>query len=428
MSKFQLILLVVFGSFVIIAVLLFSVTKSGGGSTKGGTVVVWGDIPTYDFNNLINEANLNSGDIKIQYVEKAKDTFSADFTEALAVGGGPDMIILPLSKIYKERNKLYLIPAASVNPKDYSSTFIEEGELLTTPEGTYGLPLFVDPLVMYWNRDIFTNATLTAPPKYWDEIYDFASKLGVKDNAGNIKQTAIALGEAKNIPNYKDILALLMLQAGTPITSLNGTDIKSELNSNFNLPLVPAEAALDFYTQFSNPAKPFYSWNRSMVDASTAFTSGTLGMYIGYASELPLLKAKNPTLNLSVTSVPQSRVANKSITFGRLEAVAVVKSTKNPTLALSAALLLASKDVAAAFNKVTGIPPARRDLLSMKPSDLAQTVFFSAAIQSKAWIDPDASKTSLIFKNMIESVTSGKQRVSEAVNTANLEVDSISKK
>jgi len=428
MSKFQLILLVVFGSFVAIAVFLFS-TNKGGGSTAAATVVVWGDIPAYDFNSLLTNASagLTSAAVKIQYVEKPSLTFSADFTEALALGQGPDLVILPLSKLYKERNKLLLIPSTSVNPSDYASTFIEEGELFMTPQGTYALPLSVDPLVMYYNRDLFTNASLPNPPKYWDEIYDFAQKLTQKDNAGNIKQSAIALGEAKNIPNAKDIVSLLMLQAGTQVTSLSNGELRSELTNNYNLPLVPAEAALDFYTQFSNSAKPFYTWNRSMPQASTVFTSGALAMYIGYASELPLLRAKNPTLNLGVTSVPQSRVSGKLITFGKLRGVAVVKNTKNQPAAFAGALEIVASTVSSALSKISGLPPARRDLLASKPSDLANTVFYNSAVQSKGFIDPDDAKTQSSFVNMIESVTSGRARVSEAVSTASSELDSYTK-
>jgi ABC-type glycerol-3-phosphate transport system substrate-binding protein len=295
------------------------------------------------------------------------------------------------------------------------------------PEGIYALPLSVDPLVLYWNRDLLSSAAVTAPPAYWDEIYDYADKLIARDNAGNIQKALIPLGEAKNIPNAKDILSLLMLQAGTPITSYQGTELHSLLSEDFDLPLVPAQAALDFYTQFSNPAKPFYTWNRSMLDAETAFASGDVAMYVGYASELPLLRAKNPTLNLGITSVPQSRVSGKKITFGSLESVAVVKNTSKQQAAFEAMLFLASKDTSLALSNITLLPPARIDLLANKPADLAQSVFYDAAIQARGWLDPDPVKTEDIFVNMIESITSGRARIAEAVSSADQEIDSIAK-
>lgn len=424
MSKFQIILLTVFGLFIIVAVVLFSLSK--GSSSSVTNIVIWGDIPGYDFNVLLSSIPQNEA-VKIQYVEKSADNFDSDFTEALAIGEGPDIVILPQSKIWKNKNKLLAIPPSSISAQDFTKTFVEEGELFMNPEGTYALPLYVDPMVLYWNRDMFSSAALTLPPSYWDEIYGFAERLIERDDAGNLKKSAIALGEAKNIPNSKDILSLLMLQAGTPITAYQGDELRSMISESFGLTLIPAQAALDFYTQFSNPAKPFYTWNRSMLDASTAFTSGNVAMYLGYASELPLLRAKNPTLNLGITSVPQSRISGKKITFGTLEGVAVVKNSKNQAASFETALFLVSKDTSLVLSKITLLPPARLDLLSNKPSDLAQSVFYDAAIQSRGWLDPDSSKTKDIFVNMIESVTSGRARVAEAINAANQEVNSLIK-
>lgn len=422
MSKFQIILLVVFGAFILLAVILFSTNKNS--NSGSANILIWGDIPSYDFNVLLNNSNLiRDKSIIIQYVEITRDNFDSEFTEALALGKGPDLVILPMSKIWKNRNKLLLLPPESISPKDFSSTFVEQGELLVTNTGTYALPVVVDPLVLYWNRDLFTKAAFTAPPKYWDEIYPFAEKLTEKDSAGNIKIGAIALGEGKNIPNAKDILSLLMLQAGTPITGFDGEILRSRISENYNLPLVPAQAALDFYTQFSNPAKPFYSWNRAMLSAPTAFASGDVAMYIGYASELPELKAKNPTLNIGVVAVPQSRVSGKNLTFSQMEGVAVVKNTQFPAQAFNAALFLVSKETSFALSNIMKIAPARRDLLSTRPNDAAQSVFYEAAIQSKGWIDPDDIKTNKIFLDMIESVTSGRARIQEAVDNANSEIN-----
>lgn len=426
MSKFQLILLIVFGAFIIVGVFLFSMSRGGGVALPN--IVIWGDISVSDFNALLDTSGLrNSSVAVIQYVEKSNATFDTDFTEALALGSGPDLVILSQENFWKERNKLALIPSSSISQKDFTSTFIEEGELFSNPDGTYAIPLVVDPLVLYWNRDLFSKASIALPPKFWDEVYGYAQKLTEKDNAGNIVKSAIALGEAKNIPNSKDILSLLMLQAGTPITSLTSGSLRAELNNNFNLPIVPAQAALDFYTQFSNPAKPFYTWNRSLKSAGTAFTSGDSAMYIGYASELKNLLAKNPTLNLGIAPIPQSRVSNKTLTLGRLSAVAIVRNSKNPSAALSVALSLASKDVMTKLSKILSLPPTRRDLLSIKQNDLAQSVFYDAAIQSKGWLDPNDSKTAQIFTDMIDSVTSGRARTSEALSTAGDQINALIK-
>ncbi|MFH1472841.1 MAG: extracellular solute-binding protein [bacterium] len=426
MSKFQIILLSVFGVFIVVAVVLFSFAR--GGSNKSMTVVVWGDIPAYDFNNVLNSADLSQDNtLQIKYAEKNVATIESDFTEALATGSGPDLIIFSLDMFWKNRNKILPIPYGSVSDRDFRDTFIEEGELFLGSEGIYALPLSVDPLVLYYNRDLLTKAGIAKPLAYWDEIYATTLKLTEKDAAGNITKSTLALGEARNITHAKDILSLLILQAGAPITQFVGEELRPALSGNFNLPTAPADSALDFYTQFSNPAKPYYSWNRSLLPAETHFVSGDSAYYLGYASELRELRTKNPTLNLGVASVPQSRVSGKFLTLGYLRGVAISRGTKNATASLTAALKLVSRTTSLAFSQELLLPAPRRDILEERPSDAILSVFYDSALQSKGWIDPDNVATGLIFREMIESITSGRARTSEATSNASRGLEALIK-
>lgn len=428
MSKFQIILLVVFGAFIVVGVGVFSLYRGSGG-VGSVSVTIWGDIPLYDMNLLLNTpAVMGDQKISVSYVEKSAKTLEEEFTEALARGGGPDLVILTQDQLWKNRPKLTPIPFQSVSERDFKTSFVEEGELLLSTTGIYALPLSMDPMVLYYNRDLLSAAGQAKPMAYWDEIYTSALNLSKKDAAGNLYSSIMALGEARNIPHAKDILSLLFFQAGTPITGFVGKDLRSQLADNFNLPVLPGEAALDFYTQFSNPTKAFYSWNRSLVDAQTHFTSGDSAYYLGFASEYRVLKNKNPTLNFSVSTVPQSRVNGKIITFGRLRAVGISRGSKNPTAAFTIATRLVSKDAALSLSQSIFLPPARRDLLSTKPTDAALSVFYDASLQSRGWLDPDTEMTDAIFREAIESVTSGRSRTLEAISKANREIDSLIKK
>jgi ABC-type glycerol-3-phosphate transport system substrate-binding protein len=426
MSKFQIILIAVFGTFILVGVVTFSLYR--GGSANNVTMIVWGDISLYDFNQLLNTPTLSQDrTIIVNYIEKSAETLDAEFTEALARGTGPDLIILTSDKFWENKGKLIAIPYGSVSERDFKNTFVEEGELFLDESGIYALPLSIDPMVLYYNRDLLSGAGQARPIAYWDEIYASATNLSKKDAAGNIISSVMALGEARNISNFKDIFSLLLFQAGTPITAFVGTDLRSQISNNFNLVISPGEAALDFFTQFSNPTKVYYSWNRSLINAQTHFTSGDSAYYLGFASEFRALRNKNPTLNFAVSLVPQSRVSGKTITLGRLRGIAISRGTKNPSTALTLATKLVSKDVATSLSEILMLPPARRDLLAGKPSDATLSVFYAAALQSKGWLDPDASATGIIFREAIESVTSGRARTLEAGNKANREIDALIK-
>jgi ABC-type glycerol-3-phosphate transport system substrate-binding protein len=428
MSRFQIILLVTFGFFILVAVLSFALYKGGSGAGTA-KVVVWGDISNQDFSYLLSTNSISQDkNLIISYVEKPDQTIEEDFTEALASGNGPDLIIFTQDKFWKNKNKLIPIPYSSIGEKDFRDTFVEGSEVYLTQEGIYGLPLLVDPLVLYYNRDLLSAAGLAKPLSYWDEIYKQTSQLTQKDQAGNIVRSAVALGETRNINNSKDIISLLLLQAGSSITGFSGPYLRATLGDNEQGLIVrPAEAALDFYTQFSNPTKSFYSWNRTLPEAQTRFTSGDLAYYIGYSSELHALRNKNPTLNFAVAPVPQSRVAGKNTTMttGKIYAVSISRGTKNMSGAFTAALKLTNAESITSLVQTTLMPPARRDLLGQKPTDAVLPVFWNAALQTKSWLDPDRVTTGEILTDMVDTVTSGRVRVSQAVNRANEQLQSL---
>ncbi len=426
MSNFQIILLVLFGVFIVVAVAAFSLYR--GSSATDVKIVVWGDISSFDFEHLLSIPVFSQDQtVSVAYVEKSSNTIESEFTEALAQGIGPDLIILTQDKFLKEKPKLVPIPYESISERDFKQTFVEEGELFLGEDGIYALPLSIDPLVLYYNRDLLSNAGQARPIMYWDEIYAAALNLSKKDAAGNLVSSVLALGEARNIPHAKDILSLLLLQAGTPITEFSGSTLRSQLINNFNLPISPSQAAFDFYTQFSNQTKAFYSWNRSLIDAQTHFTSGDSAYYLGFASELKALRNKNPTLNFSVSLVPQSRVSGKIITFGSLRGVAISRGSRNTAAALTVATKLVSKEVVLFLSQELLLPPARRDLLSQKPTDTAMSVFYNAALQSRGWLDPDTLATNIIFREAIESITSGRARTVEAINKVDREIEALIK-
>ena len=427
MSKFQIILLAVFAVSIILGVAAFSLYR--GSSNQSVAMTVWGDISMQDFSLLLNTPAISQDRaFTVSYVEKSAGTIETEFTEALARGVGPDLIILTQDKLWKNKSKLSIIPYESISERDFGTTFIEEGELFLDEEGIYALPLSIDPMVLYYNRDLLSAAGQARPIAYWDEIYKAAANLSKLDAAGNLVSSVMALGEARNIHHAKDILSLLLLQAGTPITSFVGSELRSQISANFGTPTSPAEAAFDFYTQFSNPTRVYYSWNRSLVDAQTHFTSGSSAYYLGFASELRVLKNKNPTLNFGISLVPQSRVSGKTITFGRLRAVAISRGSSNPSLALALATKLVSKEATLSLAEILVLPPARRDLLSLRPTNAISSVFYDAALQSKGWLDPDIIMTDAIFRTAIESITSGRARTLEAINKANSEIEALIKK
>jgi ABC-type glycerol-3-phosphate transport system substrate-binding protein len=425
MTKFQIILTALFGLFILVGVIIFSAYR---GNQKGvATVVMWGTIPQSIFDKIIEKTPLYlNKQFKIDYVEKSEEDFDAAFIESLASGIGPDIFMLPSDKILKHRNKIFAIPYDVFTQRQFKDSFVEGTEIYMVPDGTLALPITVDPLVMYWNRQIFTEIKMTEPPKYWDEFYNLANVITKKDGALNISRSVTALGEFANISHAKEIIINLAMQAGTPITTWNNGNVMSVFaNPSSDKTIIPAEAAVNFYTGFSNPSKSSYSWNRSLPDSLNYFLGGDLALYFGFGSEIGNLQLKNPNLNFDVAPIPTEREGGTNVSFANFNALAITKSSKNPSAAFSVISMLSGQAGAIALSNALKLPPARRDLLNQKPTDAYQSVFYGSAIRSKAWLDPSPAETNTVFKAMVESITSGRARTGEAVARASREISSL---
>ena len=432
--KFQTILLAFFGVMAVVGLIAFSKTptkKSDSAIAEAqGNVEIWGSFPdSGGLSKMINDFNdTYKGSFSISYQYHDPKTFDSDIVEALASGKGPDVLLLPDDLILRHSDKIDMIPYSSVPPGVFSANFIQAAEIYMRDDGLVALPFAIDPIVMYWNRDIFTNASITQPPQYWDEFLTMTPKL-TKQNSktSDITQSAIAFGEFVNVDHAKDILAMLFLQVGNPIVKfIKGHPVAEVAVTNDSNKFVVDQdvvSALRFFMDFSNPVKSIYTWSRAKSNSQDEFINGNLAVLFDFASAYNNIAEKNPHLNFAVAQVPQPRGTKAEVTFARVHGLAVLKSSRNKKTAFIAVQrLLVDKNAAKDFASAYNLPPVRRDLLANKPNDAALAVFYDAAIRSRTWLDPKPETTDKAFKNMVESISSGRQDVDAAVSQLNSEL------
>ena len=314
--------------------------------------------------------------------------------------------------------------------KEIKDTFIEEGELFLSRDGILALPLVVDPMVLYWNRDHYAQAGISRPPKFWDELLTLTlnGELTTRGANGEVFKSAFSLGEYQNIAHAKELLSILVLQAGGSFVVKGEDDsLSSGLLQKLSDGQAPVGNALRFYTDFANPAKSVYTWNRALPEAKQAFVSGILSNYVGFASELASIRAKNANLNFDVALVPQVRSSGKSLTYGNMTGLAIPETSGNISGAAQIAFALTTDVALEQFSEKINVAPVTRSLLSQRPSDPVKVIFADSALQAQAWLDPRSDGTNALFKTMIESVVSGRVRVNEAVNIAHQELENLLK-
>ena len=417
-GNFQLIILIVFIAAAILGILVFSgaIPIGGGGAGNLGTVVLWGTVPTEAVAMPLKEFNDANPTFVVKYVQKSSDTFDQDLLEALAAGAGPDMFFLPDNLVFHYANKIFTVPYANYPLTNFRNVFSGAGEVFLTSQGVSAFPMSIDPLMMYYNRSILDANGVVFPPASWDDLTNLVPTLTQKDSSNKIIKSAVALGHFSNVVHAKDILAALFMQAGNPIIREKDGVFNSVLDSpvgNYNLPSI-----LKFYTDFADPNKAVYSWNKSFANSDDVFSAENLAFYFGYGSELRSLVNKNPNQNFFVAGMPQIKNSKFKLTGARVTGLAISSFSKNLTTAFTAASLMASGNFASKFATATGVAPARRDLLAAKPADAYSPIFYSSALYAKSWLDPSPKDTDNIFSGMINAVLSNNMSVDNAIKDA----------
>lgn len=111
-------------------------------------------------------------------------------------GTGPDITQLGTFEIleFARRGLLtdlrpYIEGPEGLDTADWPPSLPAAGEV---DGGIYWLPFNVTVPVLYYNRDAFEEAGLAGPPETWDEFFDYARRLTVRDERGRVRRTGVA--------------------------------------------------------------------------------------------------------------------------------------------------------------------------------------------------------------------------------------------
>jgi multiple sugar transport system substrate-binding protein len=425
LSIFEIVVTGLFGVAILGGMLIFALSHSGQ-SNSLPAITIWGTVSADQFNQDIQDTLAKlSPKPSITYVEKLPSEFDQELVDALASGNGPDIVLLPQNLILKYRNKIFPVPYTSYSSLQFDSSFIGEGSLFKTPQGILAFPFVVDPLMMYWNKDMFASAGIPTPSTTWDDIFTSIEQISKRTSAGALTQSGIAIGEYSNVLHAKDILSTILMQVGVPIVTWDTTgtpvvNIGQDKGAN-----TPAVSALTFYTSFANPTNQWYAWSKSMPSSDQAFLSGDTAIYFGPGSEYPTFQKKNPNLNFGIVGIPQPKSAVNKTTFGTMLGFAIMKSSSNVTTDIQVIGDMLSQPFVSEWADVSNTAPASTAYLTADPSNAIQTAVYSSALYAKAWLDPDPTQTDQIFGRMIENVTSGQTTIPQALYTASQELGSL---
>ena len=300
-------------------------------SMKPVTLVYWRVFDDSDaFQTIIDQYKAIHSNVTIEYHKFRYDEYESQLLNALAEDRGPDIFSIQNTWVKKYQPKLSFMPPTislvypvvtgtvkktvtyqlntknSLSIKDLRDNFIDvvSHDVILDDQKIYGLPLSVDVLAMFYNKDLLNNAGISQAPQYWNnEFLQDIKKLTIQDPKLGIVQSGAALGGSTNINRFSDILSVLMMQNGATMISADQVqfNIPPKQNNNYN----PGVEALHFYTDFTNSAKESYTWNDTLPNSLDMFINGNLAIMFDYSYNLDTIKVVAPKLNFSVAKLPQ---------------------------------------------------------------------------------------------------------------------------
>jgi len=316
----------------------------------------------------------------------------------------PDAVRLPFQEVTKTLGKTevqtVVKPVAIFSPSDIKNQFSDTvySDVLLNNK-IYGLPLSVDSLALFYNRALLDAAGIPTPPTTWEEVAVAANKITLLNASNNFVRSGVALGTAENITNAPDILSLLMMQNGAPMSDSRGNiSFASLSDKNYS----PGLEALRFYTDFADPVKEVYSWNSAQLNSLDAFAAGKVGMMFGYAYHLPVIKGRSPKLNFGVAAMPQISTSGRVTNYTNYWVETVSHKAKNVEMAWGFVNFLTSPAEAEKYLSAAKLPTALRALVATQTSDPEIGVFASQMLTAKRWYRGlDVLKMEDVFKNLI---------------------------
>lgn len=413
---------------VFLTVILILRGIGGGGTLQTATLEFWGvfdDRSTFD--KVIRDFQTQNPGIKVLYRQFSYEEYERSLIDALASGTGPDIMMIQNTWLPKHGDKLRALPEKIPGEKlplatiqSYKTDFVDVAFNDFVFNGQiYALPLYVDTLALFYNKDIFNGAGITRPPQDWEEFNSDVETITRLDGNGQIIQSAAAIGTARNINRSTDILSALMIQTGVKMTDDDNRSASFAGRVN-NTPV--GESALRYYADFANPSLRTYTWNDAQHYSVDAFTEGKTAMMFNYSYEVGVLKNKAPRLNFGVAFMPQ--VSSTDIkNYANYWGVSVPANSKFPNESWKFVAYLASREGAQSYLSASLRPSARRDLIDLQRSDLDLGVFAVQALSARSWYQIDNAAIETIFADMIDDVNFHRSSVKDSLENAESRVN-----
>ncbi|MBI5037530.1 MAG: extracellular solute-binding protein [Candidatus Kerfeldbacteria bacterium] len=444
LSKIFILALFGFIALVILGVVFIIIGSQSEVTPTPVTIKVWGVFDdTTDLQPLFDAYTSAHPYVTFKYTKLRNEEYEDRLLKGWATDTGPDIYALPASWItkyktefitpipkttkvayytkkkvlFKTETQITMQTDTSLSANDVRRNYVDVVYSdVVADNAVYGLPLGIDTLVMYVNRELLNQATLVQAPQTWNEFTSAVTRLTIVDEQQNIVRAATALGTTENVIRSQDILTLLMLQNGTTMT--RGSTISFAGAATSDASYLPGVEALRFYTDFANPQKAVYTWNAEQPNALDQFAQGELAFFFGYRYNEAEIMSKNRGVDYDIVAIPQVD-PNANVNYANYWVYTVAKKTKAPNEAWNFLQFISSPARVKQYLESTNQTSSVRSVLQEQLQNPETAAEAEQALTAQSWYhgrDPLAVDTA--FKEMIEAALEDPTTMQQAVKTA----------
>lgn len=426
----------------------------GGGGSTGGAVQrielnYWRVFDGEDaFADIIRAYQAQHPNVRINYRKLRFDEYEEELVRALAEGRGPDIFSVHNTWMREYQDLMQPMPASvtvtrleergtlrkevvavqrqkpTITKNQLARAYVDvvaqevilpyqAAPRAEVEERIYGLPLSVDTLALFYNKDLLNAAGIPVAPTTWEQLQNDVTTLTRQSASGDILQSGIALGTTGNVERSSDIITLLMMQNGVRMTDERGR-VTFAQNSQLALD------AFTVYTDFASPVKQVYTWNSAFGNSFNAFAQGQTAMFLGYSYHIPLLRTAAPRLNFEVAKAPQiSPGSFQEVNFANYWVEAVSKNSQHANWAWDFINFAASEEQVSKYLTKAQKPTALRNLIASQIDDPYVGPFAQQVLTARSWYKgKDIDATEAAINEVANAILAGTDEADKELNLA----------
>lgn len=314
-------------------------------------------------------------------------------------------------------------PVRDILPQAFVDDFYPDVLKSFEVEGkAYGIPLYVSPYVLYYNKNLFTQAGLdpNKPPKTYDEMLSYAQKLSqLKDANGN---KVYAFGQTTaSVPVSGASLTAMVFNFGGQVLDAQGKLAVDNQGFKDAFTMVQKLDQLGYNPQ-----------NAKLKDLRNLFALGQLAMYYDQSWGFNGVKSINPdAVNFTASAEPLKGGNGVGASLLQAHCFILVDNGAARKAALSkfVEFVISEQTLSSYLRDLTPAYPAKKSMATME-SVVNNGILKGASpaagrVQVQSFI-PRISNLNLELCSLAQAVTVGKQDVAASIekfkNTASVKI------